>query len=118
VLLVSAGGARAALGSFTYFALSGRSVQNDLELCKPNCENRADIDRMRSRYLIADISLGVALVSLGVGAYAWTQRSSEPLPARSQGEVAASRQRATRAGLTLQPIATARSVGLWASGEF
>jgi hypothetical protein len=118
VLLVSAGVATAALGSFTYFALSGRSVQDDLEQCKPNCENRADIDRMRSRYLIADISLGLALVSLGVGAYAWTQRSSAPSPDRSQGEAAASRERANRTGLQLQPIATARSVGLWASGEF
>lgn len=110
VMLVSAGVATAALGSFTYFALSGRSLENDLERCKPNCESRADIDRMRSRYLIADVSLGVALVSLGVGTYAWTQR-----PSASAAEHPPS---ASRMSLRLQPIATARSVGLWAAGEF
>jgi hypothetical protein len=110
VMLVSAGVAAGALGAFTFFALSGRALQNDLERCKPNCENRAEVDRMRSRYLIADISLGIALVSVGVGAYAWTQRSSASSSSRSQ--------RATRPGFSLQPVASQGRVGLWATGEF
>jgi hypothetical protein len=110
VMLVSAGVATVALGSFTYFALAGRSVESELDRCKPDCENRTDIDRMRSRYLIADVSLGVALVSLGVGAYAWTQRPSVSASDRPQS--------ATRTSVSLRPIATARSVGLWATGEF
>jgi hypothetical protein len=110
VMLVSAGVATAALGSFTYFALSGRSVENELDRCKPSCDNRADVDRMRSRYLIADVSLGVALVSLGVGAYAWTQRPSASPSDRPQS--------ATRTSVSVRPIATARSIGLWATGEF
>jgi hypothetical protein len=110
VMLASAGVATLALGSFTYFALAGRSVESDLDRCKPNCENQDDVDRMRSRYLIADVSLGVALVSLGVGAYAWTQRSSVS-PADRPPSVGRTR-------VSLQPIATARSVGLWATGEF
>jgi hypothetical protein len=110
VMLVSAGAAAGALGAFTYFALSGRAVQNELESCKPNCENSAAVDRMRSHYLIADVSLGVALVSVGVGVYAWTQRPAGSSSARTQS--------ATRMGLTLQPVATRRRLGLWATGEF
>jgi hypothetical protein len=110
VMLVSAGVATVALGSFTYFALSGRSVESELDRCKPSCENRADVDRMRSRYLIADVSLGVALVSLGVGAYAWTQRPSVSVSDRPQSAV--------RTSVSVQPIVTARRIGLWATGEF
>jgi len=110
VMLVSAGVATVALGSFTYFALAGRSVESALDRCKPNCENRDDVDRMRSRYLIADVSLGVALVSLGVGAYAWTQRPSVSAVDHPPS--------AARPSVSVQPIATARSVGLWATGEF
>jgi hypothetical protein len=110
VMFASAGVGAVALGSFTFFALSGRAVQNDLERCKPNCENRADIDRMRSRYLIADVSLGIALVSVGVGAYAWMQRQSASPSGLSPS--------ARRIGFRLQPVATDRHVGLWAAGEF
>jgi hypothetical protein len=110
VLWVSAGVATAALGSFTYFALAGRSIESDLDRCKPNCESQADIDRMRSRYLLADVSLGVALVSLGVGAYAWTQLGSPAPSERAPG--------AARSSLRLEPVASPSSVGLWATGEF
>ena len=110
VMLVSGGVAAAALGSFTLFALSGRSVQNSLERCQPNCDNQAEIDRMRSRYLIADVSLGVALVSLGIGAYAWSQQPSQATSATSAS--------ARRGGVRLHPVATLESAGLWATGEF
>ncbi|HTV20759.1 MAG TPA: hypothetical protein VMG12_18875 [Polyangiaceae bacterium] len=110
VMLVSGGVAAAALGSFTFFALSGRSVQSELERCQPACENRAEIDRMRSRYAIADVSLGVALVSIGIGAYAWTQH-----PSASTSGAAPS---ASRGGVRLHPIATSDGAGIWATGEF
>lgn len=109
VMFVSAGVAAVALGSFTYFALSGHGIENQLSRCKPNCDNAAEIDRMRSRYLVADVSLGIALVAVGVGAYAWTQRSSGPPLAGTSS--------ATRIGLSL-PLAQQRSLGLWATGEF
>jgi hypothetical protein len=57
-----------AASSFTYFALDGRSKEKSLEECAPHCA-RSDVDAMRRSYLIGDISLGVALASLGVGAY-------------------------------------------------
>jgi hypothetical protein len=53
-----------ALGSFGYFALSGRAKENDLDVCSPKCDP-AEVDVMRRRYLIADISLGVAVVAFG-----------------------------------------------------
>jgi hypothetical protein len=61
----------AALGSFVYFALDGNAKQSELEsTCAPDCAHRRDeVDAMRSSHLIADISLGVSLASLGLGTY-------------------------------------------------
>lgn len=47
------------LASFTVFGLSGKST----EKCVPTC-TRDDISDFRRSYLVADISLGVALVSV------------------------------------------------------
>jgi hypothetical protein len=58
-----------ALGSFVLFAVTGSSDENDLERrCKPNCPE-SDVDAVRTKYLIADVSLGVGLVALGAGSY-------------------------------------------------
>ncbi len=56
------------LGGFVGFGLSGKSQESDLDACKPDC-TRDDVDAMRRSYLFADISLGVALVAGGLGAY-------------------------------------------------
>jgi hypothetical protein len=58
----------AGLASFTGFAISGKSKQDELMQCAPNCA-KADVDVMRTRYLVGDISLAVGLASLGAGAY-------------------------------------------------
>jgi hypothetical protein len=108
--LISGGVAVVALGAFTYFALSGNAIQSDLEACKPNCQNPDDLDRMHARYLMADISLGVALVSVGVGAYVWLK---EP-KAFTAGRAPAPR----RLGFRLSPGGAGRGVGLWALGDF
>jgi hypothetical protein len=72
----------AALGSFAYFATSGRSIENELDECKPNCEGEQDrIDSMRTRYVIADVSLGVSVVALGVGTYLWLAHTPSSTPA-------------------------------------
>ncbi|MGC4093339.1 MAG: hypothetical protein QM756_36695 [Polyangiaceae bacterium] len=57
-----------AAGSFTYFAFDGRQRESDLDKCAPSCA-RDDVDAMRRSYLIGDVSLGVAVASLGAGAY-------------------------------------------------
>ncbi|HVJ22014.1 MAG TPA: hypothetical protein VM686_41700 [Polyangiaceae bacterium] len=72
---VLAGVAALGAGSFTYFALSGRSGESDLEKCKPHCTANA-VEDVRTRYLIADVSLGVSIVALGAAAYLWL--SAEP----------------------------------------
>jgi hypothetical protein len=53
---------------FTGFGLAGRSKQSKLNACKPQCDDPGLYDDMQRNYLIADISLGVA-VAAGVGAY-------------------------------------------------
>jgi hypothetical protein len=56
----------AALGSFGYFAITGKIEQTDLESrCAPRCQ-KDEVGSMRTRYLAADISLGAAVLSLGV----------------------------------------------------
>lgn len=49
------------LGSFTYFGLQGKLLEDD---CSPRCSND-QIDDLRRNYLIADISLGVGIAALG-----------------------------------------------------
>ena len=56
------------VGGFAAFGLSGRSKQSDMDSCKPDC-SRDDVDSMRTSYLLADISLGVAVVAGGAAAY-------------------------------------------------
>jgi hypothetical protein len=58
-----------ALGSFAVFGLGGKSDVDDLEkTCKPNCAE-GDVDSARTKLIIADISLGVGIVALGVATY-------------------------------------------------
>lgn len=52
------------VASFTVFGLLGKST----EKCVPTCTNE-DVSDFRRSYLVADISLGVALVSLGAAVW-------------------------------------------------
>jgi hypothetical protein len=93
----------AALGSFAFFALSGKSKQEDLESrCAPSCSSD-EYSSMKNQYLAADISLGVAVVSLGVATalFLSSGKSEKQETARI----------APRAGVS----ATALSVGLGGS---
>jgi len=58
----------AAAASFAYFAISGHSAFNQLEQCKPNCR-RSDVRDVRTKYLLADVSLGVSVVALATAGY-------------------------------------------------
>jgi hypothetical protein len=67
----------AALGSFGFFAIHGRSDESHLSsTCRPNCAE-ADLASVRRSYVVADISLGVAVVALG--AATWVLLSGRPL---------------------------------------
>jgi hypothetical protein len=74
----------AALGSFAAFAITGKSAERDMDGCKPFC-SQAQADKMRLRYLLADISLGVGVVSLGVGGYLFFSASREPATSAYNG---------------------------------
>lgn len=64
--LILGGVGVAALGSFAFFGLSGKGDVDDMETdCKPNCEP-SRVDSAKTKLLVADISLGVGIVALGV----------------------------------------------------
>jgi hypothetical protein len=47
----------------TYFGLSARADDRDLDKCSPNC-SRDSVDRVKREYLLANLSLGIAAVGL------------------------------------------------------
>lgn len=56
------------LASFGFFAVKSHSAKSDLESCKGHCAED-EVDAVRRDQIIADVSLGVGLVALGVAAY-------------------------------------------------
>ena len=66
--LAAAGVGVVAFASFAFFGLSGQSELADLERCKPYC-TMDRVDSARTKLIIADISLGVGVVALGVATY-------------------------------------------------
>jgi hypothetical protein len=74
-----------ALGSFTYFGLTGKSDVSDLKnTCAPNCE-QSKVDSARSKLIIADISLGVGVVAIGVATWMILTNKSPAPPAVTTG---------------------------------
>ena len=71
--LVVGGIGVAALGSFAIFGIGGKNDVDDLQKCKPVCDEK-DVDAARTKLIIADISLGVGIVALGVAAYMFVTR--------------------------------------------
>lgn len=84
VAYVLAGVGVAALGGFAAFAITGKSAESAMDGCKPAC-SQAQADKMRLRYLLADISLGVGVVALGAGGYLYFSASREPASAALTG---------------------------------
>jgi len=104
---VASGVGAAALVSFGAFAAMGHGKQSSLNDCSPSCSSssHADYDAMSRDYLIADISLGVAVVSAGVAT--WLFLSSDRARAAPPH---ASENPAAR--LTLTPLVSTRGAGL------
>lgn len=88
------------LGAFALFAATGKSDENELrDGCKPFCA-QSEIDAVNRKYLFADLSLAVGLVSLGVGTYLYLTSAppaENPAPRRGQGP------RALRFGVDVEP---------------
>jgi hypothetical protein len=51
----------------------GKSDVDDLQNCKPNCAE-SDVDSARTKLIIADISLGVGVIGVGVAAFLYFTR--------------------------------------------
>lgn len=75
--------------SFSTFALIGRGIHSDLAECSPTCDPslRDDYDALRRDYLLADVSLGVAALSLGAAAYFYFD--ANPLSGTSEKSLSA-----------------------------
>ena len=70
-----------ALGSFGYFGLTSKSDLSKLRSdCAPFCD-QSQLDDVKSRMLIADVSLGVGIVSLGVAAVLFLTHGGGKAPA-------------------------------------
>jgi hypothetical protein len=69
-----------ALSSFAFFGITGAVERSDLidRGCKPNCPDD-QISDVRTKFIIADISLGVAIVSLAAATFLFLK---EPTPSR------------------------------------
>lgn len=85
---VFGGVALAALGSFTYFGLSGHAKESDFDGCaQTHTCPPGDVREMRHLYLAADVSLGVSIVSLGLGVYFFATQAHAAKPAAAAGRV-------------------------------
>ncbi len=76
----------AGIAGFAAFGLMGSSKKNDLDSrgCKPACPS-SDVDAAKRDFLIADIALGVGIVSLGIATVMILTRGEEPRSAPAVG---------------------------------
>jgi hypothetical protein len=72
---VFAGIGAVALGSFAFFGATGLSKRHDLDGCNPYC-SQGNIDDARRRFLVADISLAISVVSFGIATYGFLSAST------------------------------------------
>jgi hypothetical protein len=79
---VLAGAGAVGLMGFGYFALSGHSELSDLDRCKPSCSHD-DVQRVHTKYHLADASLGVSVVALAAAAYLYWRNRREPVASRN-----------------------------------
>jgi hypothetical protein len=71
-----------ALSTFVTLGISGRSEQsNHLEKCNPRCAPD-EVDSVRTKYIAADIALGVAVVSFAVSAFLFLTHNRPSPPTR------------------------------------
>jgi len=69
---VAAGVGAAGLIGFTVLGLVGKSQRSDIEDsgCKPNC-NKDDVEAVRTKLVLADVSLGVGVAGIGTAVALW-----------------------------------------------
>jgi hypothetical protein len=72
-----------ALGSFAYFGARGVSDRGALDGCAPSC-NRSQVNAVDTKFWIADVSLGVSIVALGVATWTFLTRPAAREPRATQ----------------------------------
>jgi hypothetical protein len=80
----------AGLAAFTALGLDARAEEKDLRTtCRPNCSEGA-VSSVRTRYTLANVSLGVGVAALGAAAFVLlTGKSSSPPDPSAQVDVVA-----------------------------
>jgi len=111
---VLGGVALAGYGSFTAFALLGQSKKKDLETtCRPTCTDD-ELQPVRTQFLIADISLAVAITSTLAAGVVYFTRPDRPRPdSTKQGKAA---HPASNMAFGFSPTATGAQFAM--RGEF
>jgi hypothetical protein len=76
--------------SFAYFGVTGQSDASNLRAtCAPKCQ-QSDVDAVRTKLLVADVSLGVGIVSLATAAWIFFHRDTgSPSPPTAQADLQA-----------------------------
>jgi hypothetical protein len=64
------------VASFTVLGLRARSGEEALERCKPNCSD-GRVDSVKTRYLLANVSIGVGALALGAATFVLLSGSSD-----------------------------------------
>jgi hypothetical protein len=72
------------LGGFAYFGLTANSEKDELACADTKTCSDDELSPIRQKYLFADISLGVGLVSLGVGTYLLLSSGGKTSPAPAE----------------------------------
>jgi hypothetical protein len=86
---VLGGVALAGVAGFAAFGISGQSKKKALETsCRPVCSDD-ELQPVQTQFLLADVSLGIAIVSTVTAGIVYFARPTKPLPAgTSQGKTA------------------------------
>ena len=75
------------VAGFAYFGLKGLSDENQLRgSCKPTC-NPAEADAVRTKYHVADVSLGIGILAAGLAAWVYFRDPSSDAGAPSATQV-------------------------------
>ncbi len=78
---VLGGAAVVGIGTFALFGSMGQSGKKDLQnTCDPFCASNDVSSKVKSKFLIADIGLGVAVASTIVGVIVFATRPAIPIP--------------------------------------
>jgi hypothetical protein len=79
-----------AAASFVYFGAEGISDRDDLSGCKGHCTS-SQVDAMNTKFDVADVSLAVSALTLGLAAYLFLSRPAAPAPSPSSWSLPSSR---------------------------